>query len=185
MPIMHDFRCPCGTLFERMVAWNTERIRHDCGRLASRVFTSSRRSQAQPFDPVLVYRDRSGHIRFPGRSSGKVPKGYEPVYLKTTSQVRSFERQMNAKERERYMQSKEREARQFDPMISRSRSELRQKMHHFSPAGRELAEVAMRENDSSSSINMKFDAEFRLDAFSDDASNREPWNDRDARGPRK
>ena len=183
--ILHDFRCPKCGLFERMVDWQTEEVAHECGEKASRVFLPARTHKAQAFEPVLVYRDRSGHLRFPGRTGNRAPKGYEAVYLRTTQEVRSLEKQMNQSERRRYMESKERESAFFDPILKQARSDLRQKMQQFSPAGREFAQLAMRENDAKPSVDTRFDPGFHLEAFSNDSSNREPWNDRDARGSRK
>lgn len=183
--VMHDFSCPDCGIFERMVDWQTEEVTHECGKQASRVFVTRRTYRAQAFDPVLVFKDQSGHYRFPGRNRARIPAGYEPVYLRSSAEVRRFEKSVNANERNRYMQAKERESRFFDPLLSQSRSDLRQKMQRFSPAGRALAETAMRENDRKSSVDYRFDAGFHLEAFSNDASNRERWNDKDARGARK
>ena len=182
MAVRHDFRCgQCNKVFERTVSWDTEATPCECGGEASRVFISQREYRAQAFDPVLIYRDASGHTRFPGRNDGPVPKGYEPIYLRTTSEVRNFERRMNAKERERYFAHKERNEARFSEWTSASRSELRQKMQHMSPRGRDLAETAMRENDRNSGVDNRFDPAFHLNAFSFDASNREAHYDRDSR----
>jgi hypothetical protein len=178
--ILHDHRCPkCGKVFERMVRWDEERVKCECGGDASRIFISHREYRAQSFDPVLVFRDKSGHLRFPGRNQGAPPKGYEPVLLRTTSEVRKFEREVNAKERKRYFEHKERQEKRFEQWISDSRSELRAKMRHMSGYGRAIAEASMQENDRNSGIDMRFDPQFRIEAFSDDASNRDFQNDRD------
>lgn len=180
MPILHDFRCSeCGKVFERMVSWDTEQSQCECGHQATRVFISHREYRAQSFDPVLVYRDASGHFRFPGRNTGPVPQGYEPVYLKTTAEVRSFERQVNSKERERYFAHKERQEKRFEQWIRDARSDLRQKMQHMTPHGRDLAEAAMRANDADTGINHRFDPAFRVEAFSMDAGSRDAHYDRD------
>lgn len=180
--ILHDFKCgSCSKVFERTVSWDTEATPCDCGSEAARVFISRREYRAQAFDPVLVYRDKSGHVRFPGRNEGVTPKGYEPVYLRTSTDVRKFERQMNQKERERYFDHKERHEARFAEWTSSARSELRQKMQSMTPAGRALAEAAMRENDSKPSVDTRFDPGFHIDAFSFDSSNREGHYDRDMR----
>ncbi len=179
---MHDFRCgQCAKVFERMVSWDREQTPCDCGAQATRTFISRREYRAQAFDPVLIYRDKSGHVRFPGRNNGSVPKGYEPVYLRTTSEVRNFERRMNSTERERYFAHKERQEARFAPWIANARSELRQKMQNMSPYGRALAEASMQENDRHSDVDTRFDPAFRIEAFSQDASNREAHYDRDMR----
>lgn len=180
MPILHDFKCAkCKRVFERRVAWDTEEARCDCGAQATRVFISHRAYRAQSFDPVLVYRDKSGHYRFPGRNAGVTPKGYEPVYLRTTSEVRKFERTMSQHERDRYFRHKERAEAAFAPWIANARSELRQRMQSMSAYGRSLAEAAIRASDSQSSVDTRFDPGCHFNAFAFDASNREPQGDRD------
>lgn len=181
MAVLHDFRCRrCGKVFERSVDWNVDSVScRECGGNSDRVFISSREYRAQAFEPVLVYRDKSGHIRFPGRNQGVTPKGYEAVYLRTSTDVRKFERQMNARERERYFEHKERHERRFEEWTRNARSELRQKMQHMSPAGRALAEAAMREGDRDSGVDMRFDAGFHLNAFAYDSGSREAWIDKD------
>jgi putative FmdB family regulatory protein len=178
--ILHDFRCRlCGKVFERMVKWDEETCACECGSNALRVFISRGEYRAQSFAPVLVFRDASGHYRFPGRNNQRTPKGCEAVWLRTTSEVRKFERKINESERRRYFAHKERNEKRFEQWISNARSELRQKMQHMSPHGRDLAIAAMRENDRQSSVNYRFDPQFRLEAFSQDASNREAQYDRD------
>lgn len=162
-----------------MVPWDTETVECDCGQTAKLTFTSPREYRAQPFDPVLIYRDRSGHVRFPGRNSGPVPKGYEPVYLRTRSEVDKFTKSMNARERERYFRHQERHEARFAQWTANARSELRQKMQHMSPAGRALAEAAMRDRDHSSNVDTGFDPGCHFEAFEYDASNREAQRDRD------
>jgi hypothetical protein len=178
--VYHDFRCKqCGKVFERRVSWDSDTIPCECGSEALRVFISHREYRAQSFDPVLIYRDKSGHTRFPGRNQGTVPDGYEPVYLRTTAEVRKFEREMNSKERERYFAHKERQEKRFEPWLANARSELRQKMQLMSPRGRDLAEAAMRENDRQATVDTRFDPAFRLEAFSQNAGNRDACYDRD------
>jgi hypothetical protein len=180
MAILHDFLCSqCGKVFESMVCWNQDSAPCKCGSLAGRVFLSRRAYRAQAFDPVLVYRDAAGHYRFPGRNSGQTPKGYEPVYLKTTSDVRRFEKQMNQTERERYFTHKERTERAFSEPLRVGREELRERMKHMSPRGRDMAEAAMRANDNADSVDTRFDPAFHLNAFSFDSSNREAQHDVD------
>ena len=181
MPVLHDYRCPqCRKVFEKMEAWDAEKTACECGAEAVRVFLSRREYRAQAFDPVLVFRDASGHYRFPGRNSGEVPKGYEPVFLRTTAEVRKFEKQMNAKERERYMIHKEREEATYREFLGSRRSELRQRIQHMSQFGRDFAEAAMRANDEAPSADHKFDPAFHIEAFSFDSSNRDPHTDRDS-----
>lgn len=162
-----------------MVQWDEEQVKCDCGSMASRIFISHREYRAQSFDPVLVFRDKSGHYRYPGRNSERAPKGYEPIYLRTGSEVRKFEREINQSERKRYFEHKERQEKRFEPWLKSSRSDLRQRMQSMSEYGKEIAAAAMMENDRNSGIDYRFDPQFHVNAFSFDASNREFQTDRD------
>lgn len=178
--ILHDFRCQnCGKVFEKAVTWDTETVPCDCGKTANMVFISHREYRAQSFDPVLVFRDKAGNIKFPGRNSSRAPKGFEPVYLRTTSEVRKFEGQMNARERERYFEHAEKREGNFAPMLRARRDQLRAAMRHMTAAGQDFARTAIQDSDSCSSVNMRFDANFHLDAFSQDSGSRDEWRDRD------
>ena len=178
--VLHDFRCPhCEKVFEKMVAWDVETNPCECGKEAKRVFISHREYRAQSFDPVLVYKDKDGNIKFPGRNEGRTPEGYEPVYLRTTSEVRSFERQMNQRERERYFQHKEKVDGNFAPILSARRRELYSRMQQMSEAGRDFARTAIRDSDERPSVNTRFDPGFHIEAFSNNSSNRAEWRDRD------
>lgn len=180
MPVLHDHRCgKCGKVFEKMVPWEQEQVTCECGGTASRIFISRREYRAQSFDPVLIYRDKSGHVRFPGRNQGVAPKGYEAVYLRTTQEVRNFERRMNESERKRYFEHKERQEMRFSEWTKSARSELRQKMQHMSEYGRAIAQAAMDANDRESGVNTRWEPGFHLEAFSVDSSNREAQYDRD------
>src|SRR5947209_5447154 len=127
-----------------------------------------RASDAQHFDPVVVYRDSDGQFRFPGSSKEPTPKGSERIELRTTAQVRRFERQMSARQKRQAESKMERRDAFFSELQRRNRSELRQRMQHMSARGREFAEMAMKRGDERSfSIRArKFDPNFRVTVFS-------------------
>lgn len=133
---------------------------------------------AQPFDPVLIFEDAQGNIRFPGRNDAPAPEGFKPVKLTDIRQVRKFERQMNDRERVRHEIAIEGERTAFSEVQRRNREELRAAMRHMTPAGRELARAAMEEGDrQDSQPRGSFDAGFHIEVFSQDSGNREAYRD--------
>lgn len=135
------------------------------------------RRDAQPFDPVLIFKDAQGNVRFPGRNDAPTPEGFRRVELRTVREVRAFEREMNLKETARHDAAQGREDGFHSYLQGRNRAELRALMDRMSPAGREFAAVAMEESDRRQGQRPAFDPGFRIDVFSDNASNRELHRD--------
>jgi hypothetical protein len=200
MPILHDFKCPNGHVFERMVEWNTERIPcPECyakisaggGRVymdpteyAEIVFLphSERSENANHFEPVLVFKKRDGTFIFPGRSNERTPKGCERVELKNIAQVRRFEREENQRLKNIHQESMGRRGANYEAEKKERREQLKAILGKMSPRVRKLAEFAMKQSDekeSYSSRASRYDANFRIDAFSNDRSNRSEFRDSD------
>ncbi len=125
------------------------------------------------FSPVVVFQDGDGSFRFPGQDSDPTPSGCQRVELRTVSEVRSFERAINRRERAKYQARQEFQDRCFSAQRKSDRSELRSLMQRMTPFGRDFAEIAMRKNDqkSMSSQSTRYDPKFRIEVFSDNESN--------------
>ena len=54
-------------------------------------YSSAFRPQAQGFSPVVIHRDASGNVRFPGHANAPIPEGFQKVELSTIHDVRKFE----------------------------------------------------------------------------------------------
>lgn len=133
---------------------------------------------AQAFDPVLIFEDAHGNVRFPGRNDAPTPDGFKAVELRDIRQVREFERRMNAREHARHEVSTEGERAAFSEAQQRNRAELRAAMRHMTPAGRALAQAAMDEGDrQDSQPRARFDPGFHVEVFSQDSSNRDAYRD--------
>src|SRR2546427_11654713 len=126
-----------------------------------------RGARAQNFDPVVIFRDSDGQYRFPGSSKESTPKGSQRIELRTTAQVRKFEREMSAREKRHAESKMEKRDAFFSELHRRNRSELRQRMQHMSARGREFAEMAIARNGAKSlSVRArKFEPKFRVLAF--------------------
>lgn len=181
MPVLHDFRCSAGHTFERMARWNVDHVLCSCGAVAERVFLPRSRN-AQNFAPVVVFKKADGGYIFPGRANESTPKGCQRVELRDIHAVRRFERDENARLKNIHQASMERQGVHYQAVKREMREQLREQLGRMSPKVRKLAEVAMAESDkreSHSSRAARFDANFRIQSFSDDRSNRDAWIDRD------
>ena len=135
---------------------------------------------AQGFSPVVVHKDANGKIRFPGSADAPCPPGFQRVELTTTAEVRRFEREVNAKEREKAGQNHASQA-----FISASeRRDRREKFIElkktFSKRGQQFADAMMKARDMHRSRLERpvGDPNFHVEAFSQNSSNREQYNDR-------
>lgn len=183
--ILHDFKCPNGHIHERMVRWDVERWPcPECTSIAEKVFLphSERPENAQKFSPVVVFRKRDGTFRFPGRSNERTPRGCERVELRDTASVRRFEREENQRLKNIHEASMARQGANYQAMKKEMREQVHVRLSSMSPRARKFAEFAMKQSDereSHSSRAAKYEPGFRIDAFSNDRSNRSGFCDID------
>jgi len=133
---------------------------------------------AARFDPSVVYRNAAGEYSFPTSPDAAykpAPEGFEKVELTKAHEIRKFENTVNSQERKKWDEHQERLARASEESARARRADLRAAMQHMTPFGRDFARAAMDANDRKG--RGSFDAGFRVSAFSDDASNREPYRD--------
>ena len=166
MPV-HDYRCSAGHIFEANLRWDIDRTKCQiprCRKAAKRIWLP-RACRAQRFDPVVVFRDKAGTYRFPGRANAPTPKGCERVELKTMQQVARFEGEMNASEKRRWEDHRKREIECFAPVRKQLRGELVEAMGGMSNYGRDFARLAIKASDRSDAAKNKFEAGFHVQAF--------------------
>ena len=147
MPI-YSYSCEKDGIFELTLPlrkWDEWKPCVKCGKKCQQVVLPQR-SEGNFGQGIVVHVSADGHTRFPGDPNARVPKGFQKKTLTTIREVEKFEREMNIKLRAESEQYQEREARHFDAIQQKNRSDLRMAMQHFSPAGRDLAETAMRMN---------------------------------------
>lgn len=180
--MMVDFICAkCGASFEHFFHRSEMPDEIPCevegceGRAPRTLVLKRRRSNAQPFSPVLLFRKPDGSYSFPGVNDAPTPEGCQRVELRTVDEVRKLEREVNRIEYARHEEAHGREEAFYAELQSRNRSELRAAMQHMSPAGRDFALEAMRRNDERS--RPRFEPGFNIEIFSQDSSNREDYRD--------
>lgn len=125
--------------------------------------------------PIVVHVSADGKFRLPGHRDARVPKGFQVRELRNVRDVEKFERQMNAQLRSEANQHHENEERYFAQIKGQLRSELRQQMKHFSPFGRDFANLVMKLNDHRR--RRPSDAGFHVEILHFDRSSREPYRD--------
>jgi hypothetical protein len=138
---------------------------------------STRPEYAQRFEPVVIHRDAQGNIRTPGSIHAPVPAGFERVELRTAAEIRHFEREMNRRERSRGEDVRSREEQHWGAQKAASRSELFQAMRGMSNEGRDYARYAIEQGNQRRHRLASYDPGFHIEAFSQDASNREAHSD--------
>lgn len=94
---MFDFECPKGHHTEQFLSAFvetsscTEEGCTEVGEYRPSFWYSSRVQLAQRFSPVVIHRDASGNVRFPGHANAPIPEGFQKVELSTLHDVRKFE----------------------------------------------------------------------------------------------
>ena len=144
----YNFKCPKHGVFEvscRLADWSDVKPCPKCRKPSEQVLLP-RRCSGNFGQGVVIHVSADGQTRFPGDPNARVPKGFQKRTLTTIREVEKFEREVNTKLRAESEQHQEREARHFDAIQKKNRSDLRMAMQHFSPMGRALAETAMRIN---------------------------------------
>lgn len=103
MPL-YDFECKKGHLTEHYLPGYQDKVmcgHEDCQEVGDHrpsFWYSSGTRFAQSFSPVVIHRDAAGNIRFPGHANAPIPPGFQKVELATVAQVRQFEKEVNAKD---------------------------------------------------------------------------------------
>ncbi len=152
---------------------------------------------AQGFTPVVIHQDAAGNIRYPGASSAPVPAGFQRVELTTLHDVRRFEREVNAVEGARIRKDDYNRRVTMDQEIISNREAIREgvqvrdrenpdrvrtmRLEDFTPRGKQFYDHMSREADARRARNHAKAGKgpgFFLEAFSQDASNREAHRDR-------
>ncbi len=157
-------------------------------------FWYSHPTNAQRFSPVVIHRDSLGNIRFPGNSNAPVPEGFQKVELATIQQVRALEREVNLKDtvkagefhaaRERFLDGQLKENRRaVDEIIGGGTWQGIEdgkivERRGISPRGQKiLAQLREASMQKQSLGRSRVSPEFIVEAFSQDASNREDHRD--------
>lgn len=135
-------------------------------------------SAAQSFSPVVVHRSADGSIRFPAHADAPVPKGFQKVEMTNLAQIRKFETEVNTRENALLREGRYKEKADIESGRKIMREQFKERVRGFSPRGRAFAERAMEWSDKrGSKRDVIRDANFHVEAFSFDSSNRDAYQD--------
>lgn len=159
-------------------------------------FYYSRPRAASGFTPVVVHRAADGSLRYPGSADAPVPSGFTRVELTTLPEVRKFEQEVNHRENAILEKDAYNRRVTMDQEIISNREALRDgvrvrdrenpdrikvmRLDEFTAKGREFHDHMAREADARRARNhskARKEAGFRVEAFSDNSSNREAYRD--------
>jgi len=133
---------------------------------------------AQPAIPTVIFRSRTGKIRFPGRADTPTPRGYERIELTTQHSRDKFEReygkQETAKLRENFFQNQA----NWEATLSHNKKGL-ESLRDMSPQGRQLYDKIQQDIANRRAKVAPSDAGFYIESSHFDSSNREGWSDHD------
>jgi hypothetical protein len=131
---------------------------------------------AQHFDPIVVHQAPDGSYSFPASVDAPVRPGYVKVEIRTLREADRITREVNSREDAAIRQQHHVEQAQREAKRSEYRAQLDRAKERFSPKGREFAEK-MREYVNSKRRPGPGSANFHIDVFANDRSNREVHRD--------
>lgn len=183
---MYDFECEkCGTASEHYLSpSHADDVlpcsETDCGGSCKRIpsFWYSSPMNAQHFAPVVIHRDANGEIRIPAHANAPVPAGYRREELTTIHDVRRVEREINAKDAVKSANFQAIRQEVLGGQLKANREAVRDIYHKLSPQGREFYDAMRKQSEARQSRGVrKANPAAYFEAFSLDASNREPHRD--------
>lgn len=190
----YDFKCPEGHITEHFISFHALEAaenKHECefvdedgvvcqleGEYSASFWYNSGVHTAQRFSPVVIHRGVDGKLRFPAHADAPVPPGFQKVELTNINQIRALEREVNASDRQKDQQFQSARNKFLDGQLAENRRSVAAQVANFSPRGkwfydkiRKISEQKRLAGRSSAK------PEFFVDAFSQNASNREGYSD--------
>lgn len=185
----YDFECEDGHYTEKFtriadmpseVICEHEQDGQKCGKIAPRVFMSARQARdAQPIDPVIVYRKIDGGFIYPGDSKNRDYEGAVRMELRTLGEIRAVAREQDHLDRQHWEMTREAEEAQQGPLRKARRAELMDRLS--SNFGKDFARVAIEQNEMRRA-GKRFTPGNFFEVTEFDRSNREPQYDSYGKG---
>jgi hypothetical protein len=177
----YDFQCEAGHYTEKftriadmpdsVICW------HDvngspCNLIAPRVFISPATARdAQPIDPIIVYRKDDGGFIYPGDSSPRSYEGCERVELRTLGEVRRVTAEQDRLDYEHWERGRIADEQINGPMRRERRSALMNRLS--TQFGKDFARVAIERIDAKRA-GKRYTPGNHYEVAEMDRSNREP-----------
>jgi putative FmdB family regulatory protein len=175
----YDYRCVNGhstELFRRMTDMEDAIACPECGEKAEMIFiTPTQFRDAQPIDPVVVYRKRDGGYIYPGDSGPRDYPDAVRVELRTLGDLRRVAQDQDRQDRETWEMSRQAEEAHHGPFRAARRAQLRADLR--TNFGLDLLRTAIEQNDQRRDQRRYTPGNF-FEVAEMDRSNREPQYDR-------
>lgn len=177
----YNYRCCNGHMTERFMKMSEmlsmiECPEPGCGQMAPMIFiTHSQARDAQPIDPVIVYRKRDGGLIYPGDSSPRDYPDAVRVELRTLGELRAVAREQDGLDRKQWELTRQAEEAHQGPLRRDRRAQLLQSIH--TNFGLDLLRTAIEQNDNRRGQRRYTPGNF-FEVAEMDRSNREPQYDR-------
>lgn len=136
---------------------------------------------AQTASATVVFRNKEGEHRFPGRDTDRPPRGFERIELRTQRQRDAFEREVGKKEtaRLRDIEYSRREAYKQTFAMHKDRL-IEIKNRSQSPHTKRFVDLCLQDAERRMEANVtKAESGFMIESNHIDASNRMAWMDKD------
>lgn len=181
----YDFECPDKHYTERFTRIadmpSSVVCEHDvdgspCGKVAPRVFLSPATARdAQPIQPIIVYKKDDGTYLYPGDSNPRKYEGCQRLELRTLGEVRAVTREQNRLDYETWERTRIADEQVNGPMRKERRAALMDKLS--TQFGKDFARIAIEKNEQRRA-GKRYTPGNHYEVAEFDRSNREPQNDR-------
>lgn len=132
---------------------------------------------AQRFSPVVIHRGIDGKLRFPAHANAPVPDGFQRVELTDVSQIRALEREVNTRDRETDMRFQDARNKFLDGQLACNREAVATQVAGFSQRGKWFYDSIRRVSEKKRLAGRSAaKPEFFVEAFTQNSSNREEYN---------
>lgn len=190
----YDFKCPEGHMTEHFMSFSALENREnkiECGHVdengvycslegeysPSFWYASDVPRPAQRFSPVVIHRGLDGKIRFPAHANAPVPEGFQRVELTTLPEIRRLEHEVNSADRIKDQQFQDARNKFLDGQLNENRRSVAHQVENFSARGKWFYDAIRRVSEKKRLAGRSSARpEFYVDAFTQNASNREGYD---------
>ena len=142
---------------------------------------STLKRNAMIASPTVVFQNKKGEYRLPGRDTDKPPRGYKKVSLSSQRARDRFEKEFGARENEKLRERLRSDKHAFEMNFAKSRPKLMALLENTrSEYTRRFVEVCFRDAERRQAKDVEHAAAgFMIESNHVDAQNRMPWQDKD------
>ncbi len=185
----YDFKCSEGHVTEHFMSqseFSASGEKHVCGENGCELegeyspsfWYSSGVHFAQRFSPVVIHRGIDGKLRFPAHANAPVPEGFQRVELTQLSEIRALEREVNSGDRIKDQQFQDARNKFLDGQLACNRESVAAQVANFSQRGKWFYDAIRRVSEKKRLAGRSAARpEFFVEAFTQNASNREGYSD--------